>query len=337
MDLQKSMQQAVDQLKDAAQGALQAAQALLPENEPVGGKPEPVQRKVLAIIYNPRIKSEGGKPLREVMKWNDPDELIPAHIADLKECSFGYANYSVVERVEVDRFPVKADGFAYDGDGFVKSLRAGSGFHEPDQVDYHRILADFDIVKKVNGGAVDEVWLFAFPYAGFYESIMAGPGAFWCNAPALEGVPAQRRFIIMGYNYQRGAGEMLENVGHRAESILEHTYRHTQGDANLWKRFARYDKTHPGQAEVGIVHYAPNSQRDYDWGNKAKVASRADNWLNFPNLDGQARTMDCADWGGGDTRLHHVWWFKRFPHITGNAHGVSYNWWRYVVDANTVR
>ena len=64
------------------------------------------------------------------------------------------------------------------------------------------------------------MWLWGFPYAGYYESIMAGPGAFWCNAPALkETGQAQRRFIIMGYNYQRGVGEMLENLGHRAESL----------------------------------------------------------------------------------------------------------------------
>ena len=337
MDFQKALHSTLEQLKDAAQGAMHTLNLASLADEPAGGPPAPIERKALVIIFNPRVPSAGGKTLREVMNWKNPDQLIPGYIADLKEISGGYANYTVVERIEVDRIPAKADGFVYNPDEFVKCLRAGSGFHQPDAVDYHPILADFDIVNKVNSGAIDEVWLFAFPYAGFYESIMAGPGAFWCNAPVLEGVAgAQRRFVIMGYNYERGVGEMLENLGHRAESIIKHVFRHTTGEANLWERFSRYDKTHPGQAEVGIVHYAPNSRRDYDWGHDAPVPSRADTWLNFPDLSGPARTMTCVDWGGGDLRAHHRWWFLRFPHRLGRAHGVSFNWWEYVIDPHRV-
>jgi hypothetical protein len=141
----------------------------------------------------------------------------------------------------------------------------------------------------------------------------------------------------MGFNYERQVGQMLEAHGHRAESIMDYVYRNKKGEANLWKRFSRYDKTHPGQAEVGIVHYAPNSQKDYDWGNKMKVMSRCDNWLNFPDLSGPPKQVDDSQWGRGDTRLHHLWWFKRFPHIAGVSDGISHNWWEYVTDPNRVR
>ena len=147
---------------------------------------------------------------------------------------------------------------------------------------------------------------------------------------------ARRRFVIMGFSYQRGVGEMLENMGHRAESIMRHAYRRTQGEDNLWERFARYDQTHPGQAEVGIMHFAPNSVRDYDWGNKTKVPSRWRTWRAFPDLSGESRMVDCSDWGNGEIRMHHKWWFSLLPHITGRAHGVSYNWWEHIVDPNTV-
>ena len=140
----------------------------------------------------------------------------------------------------------------------------------------------------------------------------------------------------MGFNYERGVGEMLEDLGHRAESILSHVFRHTRGDANLWERFTRYDKTHPGRAECGNVHFAPNSVRDYDWGNRRPVSSRCDTWLNFPDLNGPARTVDCRDWGNGDIRRHHHWWFQRFPHVAGAANGLSHNWWEYVIDPNRV-
>ncbi len=335
MDLAKSLKQTASNLQAKAADVMDD---VLPDHEPVGQKPTPVLKKALVIIYNPKVKSEGGKKLSEVMKWNNPDNLIPQYVKDIREASYGYTNYEVVERIAVDKAPAKVDGFVYDPSEFVKCLRAGKGFHDPDAVDYQRILDEFKIIDRVNSGAIDEVWLFAFPYAGFYESIMGGPDAFWCNAPALEKTDhAKRRFVIMGYNYQRGVGEMIENLGHRAESIMEHVYRTHQGDANLWKRFTRYDKTHPGQAEVGIVHYSPNSDKDYDWGNKKKVKSRYPVWKNFPNLDGEPIEVDDSHWGQGDTRAHHMWWFGLFPHVTGGKDGIAYNWWRYVIDPNTVR
>lgn len=308
------------------------------DDKPVGQKPDPIQRKVLTIIYNGRVPSAGNKRLSEALNWNDHKKLVEAYITDLKEISYGYANYRVVDEEIVDGFPTKLDGFTYTGDQFMQLWKAKQGFHKPDEVDYLKIVREFKLMERVNSGEIDEVWLFGFPYAGFYESIMAGPGAFWCNAPALKGTEScKRRFVIMGYNYQRGVGEMLENLGHRAESIIKHVYRNTRGNDNLWEKFIRYDKTHSGQAEVGLMHFAPNSTKDYEWNNKTKVMSRCDTWLNFPNLEGSARMVDCNDWGGGEIRAHHQWWFKRMPHITGSANRVSYNWWQYIIDPNTVR
>ena len=66
--------------------------------------------------------------------------------------------------------------------------------------------------------------MFGGPYFGFYESIMVGEGAYFCNAPPLNKVACSRLFVIMGFNYERGVGEMLEDLGHRAESILTHVF-----------------------------------------------------------------------------------------------------------------
>ena len=105
----------------------------------------------------------------------------------------------------------------------------------------------------------------------------------------------------------------------------------------MWKRFTRYDKIAPGQAEVGTVHFAPNSQKDYDWGNPTPVASRSRTWQTFPDISGASLTLDSAEWGRGDIRAHHRWWFKLMPHVNGQYDGISYNWWEYIVDPNTVR
>jgi hypothetical protein len=314
-----------------------------PDFPPSEEAPAPVTCKISLVIYNPTIPGSGGQPLTKVMGWNDPDRLTAELIADLRQISHGYANYQVVERIVLDVFPVKQDGFRYNPDEFVSCMRAGRGFHQPDAVDYDDILRQNNLVEKVQSGAIDEVWTVSFPYAGFYESRMGGPGAFWCNAPPLETAnQAGRRFVIMAFNYERGVGEMLESFGHRAESILEQVYRGVPEPDNLWKRFTLHDKIAPGRAEVGNVHFAPNSRRDYDWGNPAPVLSRCRNWLNFPNLSGAPVTVDCREWGGGDIRAHHRWWFNLMPHHIGQHSSsqhvpIRFNWWEYIVDPNRVR
>jgi hypothetical protein len=300
----------------------------------------PLRSRVLSVIHAPTVRAGGGpaRRLHQALGWNDPDDLARRYVADVAEASHGRVQYEIVERIEVDGFPVKRDGFAYSAESYLAAWRARAGFHQPDAVDYHRLLEAFDVVAKVNAGQIDEVWLFAFPYAGYYESIMGGPGAFWCNAPPLAGLGrARRRFVVMGFNYERGVGEMLEDLGHRAESILAHVFRGQRGDANLWERFTRYDLTHPGRAECGNVHFAPNSVRDYEWGSRRRVLSRCDNWLHFPDLRGEPRRVDCSEWGNGDIRLHHLWWFRHFPHIDGETGRLAHNWWEYVLDPNRVR
>ncbi len=299
--------------------------------------PHPISPKVMVIIHNPTVRSQGGRKLSQVLRWQDPDQLAAKYLADVREASYGYVNYQIAEWVEVDGCPVKEDGFVYDGEGYYQRWYTRTGWHQPDRVDYGRILDEFQIISRINLGQVDEVWLFGFPYAGYYESLMVGPGAFWCNAPGMEYGRCRRKFVIMGFNYERGVGEMLENLGHRVESIMSHVFRDKRGERNLWERFTRYDKIAPGRAECGNVHFAPNSERDYDWGNPRTVPSRCDTWYHFPDLSGPPRQVNCTEWGNGDIRLHHLWWLRHLPHVAGSSGGLSHNWWEYVIDPNRVK
>jgi hypothetical protein len=290
----------------------------------------PLSPAVLVIIFNPQVPSLENKPLTGALGWSDPDELLAGFIADIEQTSHGLVTYRVAERVEVSRFPAKQDGYCYDPESYL-GCRSGQNYHQPDAVDYAAILSEFDVVSKVNSLAIDEVWLFGMPFAGFAESAMAGPGAYFCNGePVAVSEPCARRFFIMGFNFERGVGEMLEAMGHRAESMIQRAYQGKTGDANLWERFIRTEQSHPGQAEVGTVHLPPNAERDYDWANTKQVLSRCDTWYAFPDLRGASREVDSTEWGG-EVRAHHLWWLTHFPHIPGQTSGVLCNWWRSVV------
>ncbi len=133
--------------------------------------------RVLLLIHNPIIEAEGNRRLNQVLGWNDPDQLCAEYINDIEAISHGHVRYQIVERVEVDEFPVKQDGFRYDDASYLRAWRAGAGFHHPDTADYPTLLRRADFLRKVQANEVDELWMMAFPYAGYYESCMGGKGA----------------------------------------------------------------------------------------------------------------------------------------------------------------
>ncbi len=302
---------------------------------------EPPQQtilKTLVIVYDPVVDKASGRKLSEFMHWNSVEELGKGFMSDILQTSGGLVRYQIIQRIDVDAFPAKVDGFVYDAEMYLSVMRGETPPRSPPEVDYHAILKRFNVLQRVAKNEIDEVWVFNFPHAGFYESIMGGPGAFWCNAPPLKNTEtAKRRFVVMGFSYERGVGEMLENMGHRAESIMEKTFGHLTGDANLWNRFTRYDRVAPGKAALGNVHFAPNSVRDYDWNNPSVVVSECDDWLyNFPNFKGVTREVAAEEWGNGDTREHHKWWMKHFPKTSGRRNGIHNNWWQYIANPNHV-
>jgi hypothetical protein len=312
-----------------------------PAKYPADSDTEPAlitKSKVLLIVYDPVMDKSTGATLSQKMKWYNPTDLVSGCITDLMQVSNGMARYQIVQRVDVDEFPAKMDGFRYTPQSYLDVLQGATPPHTPSEVDYSAILGKFNVLQRVARNEIDEVWIFAFPHAGFYESTMGGPNAFWCNAPALKKTEAsKRRFVVMGFSFERHVGEMLEAYGHRAESIMEKTFSKLSGDANLWKRFVRYDKTTPGKSACGNVHFAPNSRKDYEWNNPAPVISECYDWLlNFPNFKGDRRIVASSEWGEGDTREHHKWWFNHFPRVAGRKNGIHNNWWQYVVNPQQV-
>ena len=194
-------------------------------------KAEPIHSRVSLLIYSPIIEQEGGRKLNQVLGWNDPDSLCQRYIQDVREASHGIVQYQIVERIELDAYPMLEDGFRYTDAQFLRNWHSRGGWHQPQMALYPAILRDAGFVAKLEGNQTDELWVFGFPYAGFYESCMGGHGAIWCNGPVIpETQRVARRFVVMGFNYERGVGEMLEDLGHRAENIMEHMFRDVPDD-----------------------------------------------------------------------------------------------------------
>ncbi len=316
---------------------------------PESGMLETLQPRAYVIVYNPVVDQSTGMKLIETMGWNDPAQLMAGYIADIEACSGGLVKYQIVGSVEANEFPIKLDGFQFQPQQYIDGYRNNT--LDQGMVDYEAIIARFDLLQRVAANEFDEVWLFNFPGAGFWESTMAGRGAFFCNSnpvPHTEACP--RRFVLMGFSPERGVGEMLEDLGHRAESILAHIFGSeaflswaynrqrnpktvSSVPRNLFERFLYFDQIAPGQANVGTLHYAPNSQSDYEWGSLRPVQSCCDDWLHFPNMaePPNFRTVDARDWGSGDIRLHHRWWLTRLPKAAGATNGIANNWWKYVI------
>jgi len=303
-----------------AAAAVTAAQDLVPQYP-----------RTILIAFDPIIESEGGGRLHVVCGWNAPQWLSDNYSGDLQTASYGLMNYRRMQTVIADEFPLHVDGFRYTDEGYMTCYYAWSGWHMSG-TDYKSQCRDFDLARKVDAGLVDEVLIQACPFTGYWESTMCGRGGYWCNSGPQVRIASAKIFIMMGFNYERGVGEMLEDYGHRSESILWHTY----GDGtNTWTIFTRYDLVYPGEAACGNVHFAPNSESDYDWGNPRYVWSTCQDWLdNFPNLTGQKVWVNCSEWGWGDIRLHHDWWFAHMPHLAGTLNARLNNWWEYMQNFN---
>jgi hypothetical protein len=323
-------------------------QIFSPDNttEPARG----ITSRVMLVIYNPIMDNASGSTLIKNMRWNDPDELTNTFIQDILETSGGLAKYQIVQRIELNEFPALSDRFRYNPQTYLSVRNRISPAHQPEITDYRAILTGLNVISRITNREIDEVWLMGFPLAGFYESTMCGSGACWCNSqPQTWSTGCNRRFVVMGFSSERGVGEMLHSFGHRAESILTQVFTQRTGTQstgtdfktkerpNLFTQFTLYDKAAPGKAQLGNIHFPPNGERDYDYNNPRKVLSNCYDWYNFPDFKNDIREVSADEWGNGDMRILHKWWFKHLPKVAGRTNGVANNWWQYIIDPNLIK
>jgi hypothetical protein len=283
--------------------------------------------------------------LSKFMKWFDAHAITADVVRDLADASHGFARYEVVEFIDVDAFPAKRDGFRYDENSFLEMWADRSKAHQPDTISYRDIFETFHLVERVQKEDIREVWIWGAPYFGSDEYAMKIPGDQifyptdnpWFYRP--YDIPDCGRTVwVMGWNYERGEAEAIHSYGHRIEGILSltvgrGTWDHKKTPANIWNHFTKQSADFPNDAQVGNVHGGPNAEDGYDYAQKKSVLSAADDWLNYPNLKGTKKPVNCETWGGPDYHLNYMrWWLRHLPHAAGSSDGFLHNWWEYVAN-----
>ena len=312
-----------------------------------GSAPAPIGTKavnVIVINFDPVLKTHDLLRLHQYLKWSDPWRLTEKMVEDAKLASKAYVDYRIVEKIEHDGFPVFGNGFQYTEATFLEMWEKDRSKADKGMTSFRWMFDKFDLPAKVKSKNVQEIWLWGAPYFSWDELHWKIPGdkvPFQTENPWFYrpyDIPEVGRTIwIMGWNYERGEGEMLESYCHRIESVLSLTLGKGVWEPktvrdNIWNQFSRIDRDWPGQSEVGTVHCAPNSKSDYDWGNTNLVWTYADDWLTYPRLPRQKKQLNAVTGGWAGIINHHRWYMAHLPHNPGVTDGFYNNWWQYIVN-----
>jgi hypothetical protein len=305
-----------------------------------------VTKKVLVLDFDPLINTV---PLHTYKSWSDPITLQNKYLTEVKDASNQYVNYQIVNTQVIRDYPVKTGGFKFTQSAFLGCLTGAQQSYCNDMIDYNKLLSDYHVCDQVNSGAIDELWLWGAPYFGYYESVMAGPNAFFLNGPVITGTACNKKLPIMGFNYDAGSVQMMHSLGHRIEysmvkafNSIDLAFGYAPNLSNLFERFGVYNNLLSNKSACGTVHFTPNSTFAYDYRNNTSVSSNCDDWLNFPSTSGRSANLTCFSWNpyGSGTCTHDLnadtyyekWWVSHIPHAVGTLNGKFNNWWRYVMD-----
>jgi hypothetical protein len=213
--------------------------------------PKPLKvRKVLVLNFQtPAIPAE----------WRRVNAMVEEFTEAMIQASQKILVYQTIRILDVPLYPVLVDGRQYNDVTWKQALQNSQAALRDAHgnfllADYQRIIDDYEVITAIQGNF----------------SRMAGQKAFWCNAPGIE--QNSRRFVMMGFNYERGVHEMVHSFAHRAESILavqfgsqqflQHLYNH-QPAPTPKNEFEQWLLEH------GTVHRTPGGvdygQDEYAW------------------------------------------------------------------------
>lgn len=318
-------------------------------------KVKPMTVKVALVLQDPVLPSSNR--IHEEFGWRDPKQLSNRLVYHFREATDSVVNFQFVEIIDANVLFTRFYGSLLGVTKYVQLLKEPGwktlhAAEDSGQIwfDYREMVKYYHFDEKRNNDSIDEVWVFAAPFLGMYESQLMGPKAFWWNSPPIkDGTALTKLLSVMGLNYERGVDQAFHSFGHRFESAMVQAYVQAQGrswnprsiDPTPWDLFTRIEKDMPGQAHVGNVHFPPNGVRDYDYGNSTIVKSFAENWYRYPYLLDQSSQVNVATWlytpgeplaEGLDHLGYLRWWYGHLPRYVGVTDGVLNNWWHYAFD-----
>jgi hypothetical protein len=300
--------------------------------------------RVAVVIYNPVLEREGGKPLIEHLKANDPVEYSSILVNVIREASWGYINYEIAATVTIDGFPEKVDGFRYTDESFLEARRQEKW--QPAPSSYRKILEEARLLERCRAGDIREVWVWGSggmhidEFAGFIPNRYARFAPTdnpWFYRPYDIPPEIGRTTWVMGFNYEVGPDNMVHSYTHRVESMaalaLAGGVWDTHARRDPWNVFSWLEMDHRGSpSQVGNCHVPPNGEAGYDYNNKRRVLSWADAWHRYPDLRAPPRLVSSAEWGNNQFG-YQKWILEHVPKGPGaTEHGLN-NWWVYI--ANT--
>ena len=318
-------------------------------------KVKPMTVKVALVLQDPVLPSSNR--IHEEFDWRDPMQLSNRLVFHFKEATDSVVNFQFVEIIDANILFTRFYGNFLGVTQYAellkepgwKTLRAAE---DSGQIwfDYREMVKYYHFDEKRNNDSIDEVWVFAAPFLGMYESQLMGPKAFWWNSPPIkDGTALNKLLSVMGLNYERGVDQAFHSFGHRMESAMVQAYYEATGlnwnpkrtNPTSWDLFTRIEKDVPGDAHVGNIHFPPNGTSDYNYGNTTLVTSYAENWYRYPLLLDQSSKVNVQTWiyqqsepltEGNDHLGFLRWWYGHIPRYEGVSDGVLNNWWHYTLD-----
>jgi hypothetical protein len=302
-------------------------------------------KKVYLLVYDPVFNKSDGTTVKmhEYFGWNDPYVLTNGIINTFQEIPSSRLNYSIVLSEEKNEFPVKADGFVYNQSSFEECWNNRSLCHSADTVDYENILSTHDVCGKLNRGEIDELWMYGFPYAGFYESALGGKDGFSYNGGVFSNNSCNKLIPIMGFNFERGLGEAIHDFGHRTEATMTKVYGGWSQNSTThnWNKFGLVKAQSPNYtySGCGSVHFPPNASStsdEYKYNLTTSIPSNCNDFYNYPNITNSTALISCSAWSCTDVG-YYKWWFSHIPNFEGiGPDGALNDWWEYIANPNVV-
>ena len=185
-------------------------------------------------------------------------------------------------------------------------------FDQNGQIDFFKLFEKINLKHKVEDLGVKEVWFNHFPNGySVPESNMSSPHKIFTHNGKLtsdvsnssrndDDLPIYDKTYVV-YGQVGWYSNNLHNRGHQIEAQLAiwETYRNNYDLSYLfYQKFGGYPEGAPAPysrgGRVGLVHYPPNAERDYDYDNSEYVDSDILDWK--PNGGGALKSINKDAW-----------------------------------------